>query len=122
MLYMVHFAFDLVDNTMHQRDTLLTLDECLPIYGAGHARNAARQLWNALKLEIFQPTDPLTEEAALKSVQVLVKTIYMENTLDETSENIEGLAKDACEECIKILKEPEKSQAKPAMKILSVFV
>jgi DNA repair/transcription protein MET18/MMS19 len=105
-----------------QRDTLLTLDECLPVYGASATRNAARQLWNALKLEIFQPTDPLTEEAALKSVQVVIKTIYSASSEEDSSEDMEGLAKEACEECIGILKEPEKSQAQPAMKVLCAFV
>jgi len=104
-----------------KRDTLATLDECLPVYGPGNARNAARQLWNALKLEIFQPTDPLTEEAALKSVRVLIKTIYS-NSAMELGDDIEGLAKDACAECVAILKEPEKSQARPAIKVLCAFV
>ncbi|KAI0035332.1 ARM repeat-containing protein [Vararia minispora EC-137] len=102
-------------------DALATLDECLPVYGASSVRNAARQLWNALKLEIFQPTDPLTEEAALKSVQVVIKTIYSSSS-ENPSQDLEGLAKDACHECITILKEPEKSQAQPAMKILCAFI
>ncbi|KZV63176.1 ARM repeat-containing protein [Peniophora sp. CONT] len=102
-----------------KRDVLLALDDCLPVYGAGHARTYARKLWNALKLEIFQPTDPHTEREALKSVQVLIKTIYSGGA---SSDDIEGLAKEACEECVVILKEPEKSQATPAMKTLCAFV
>ena len=35
-----------------QKDTLDTLDVCLPVYGAGVAREFARKLWNALKLEV----------------------------------------------------------------------
>ena len=99
----------------------MALDDCLPVYGAGHARTHARKLWNALKLEIFQPTDPHTERAALKSVQVLIKTIYSGGAAT-SSDDIEGLAKEACEECVVILKEPEKSQATPAMKTLCAFV
>ncbi|GJE98061.1 Dos2-interacting transcription regulator of RNA-Pol-II-domain-containing protein [Phanerochaete sordida] len=106
-----------------KRDTLQTLDACLPVYGASVAREHARKLWNTLKLEIFQPTDPETESMALHTVQVLIQTIYS-GTGAETSEDddIQGLARDACEECIRILKEPEKSQAKPAMKVLCAFV
>jgi DNA repair/transcription protein MET18/MMS19 len=56
-------------------------------------------------------------------MQVLVKTIYSEEEAAvESDEDIQGLARDACEECINILKEPEKSQAKPATKILCGFI
>ncbi|KAF8268710.1 ARM repeat-containing protein [Lactarius quietus] len=88
-----------------KRDTLQTLSVCLPVYGPNVARNFARKLWNSLKLEIFQPTDPETEEEALKTTQTVIKTIYADEVADA---EIEGLAKDACEECIQILKEPEK--------------
>ncbi|KAI0940934.1 hypothetical protein AcV7_003173 [Taiwanofungus camphoratus] len=107
-----------------KRDTLQTLDICLPVYGASVARNFARKLWNSLKLEIFQPTDSATEEAALKSTQVLIQTLYSRNETEHKSdeEDIQGLAKEACEECIQILREPEKSQAKPANKVLCAFM
>ena len=96
------------------------MDVCLPVYGSATARKFARKLWNTLKLEIFQPTDPLTEEYALKTTQVLIQTIHSEDS--QGSDDIEGLAKEASDECIHILKEPEKSQAKPAMKVLCAFV
>jgi DNA repair/transcription protein MET18/MMS19 len=38
------------------------------------------------------------------------------------AEDIQGLAREACEECIQILREPEKSQAKPAIKVLCAFI
>ncbi len=73
--------------------------------------------------QIFQPVDAETEEAALKTAQVLVKTIYLdEEAAVEQNEDVQGLARDACEECINVLKEPEKSQARPATKILCAFM
>jgi len=65
----------------------------------------------------------VTEAKALTATQDLVKTIYS-NRVDSQDEEqeIEGLAKDACEECIAILREPEKSQAKPAIKVLCAFM
>lgn len=102
-----------------KRDTLQTLALCLPVYGPSVAANSARKLWNSLKLEIFQPTDPETEGEALKTTQVLIKTIYADEVSDA---DLGGLAKDACSECIQILKEPEKSQAKPAIKVLCAFM
>jgi DNA repair/transcription protein MET18/MMS19 len=89
------------------------------VYGPSVAANSARKLWSSLKLEIFQPTDLETEVEALKSTQVLIKTIYADEVTDT---DLDGLAKDACEECIQILKEPEKSQAKPAIKVLCAFM
>ena len=56
-------------------------------------------------------------------MQVLIKTIYSsEEGENKAGEDIEGLAKDACEECIQILREPEKSQAKPAIKVMCAFM
>ncbi len=89
------------------------------MYGPRVAANFARKLWGSLKLEIFQPTDPETEQEALKATQVVIKTIYADEVTDA---EIDGLAKDACEECIQILKEPEKSQAKPAIKVICAFM
>ncbi|KAL0577529.1 hypothetical protein V5O48_004470 [Marasmius crinis-equi] len=103
-----------------KRDTLETMSVCFPVYGAPLARSNARKLWNALKLEIFQPIDPKTEEQALKTTQDLVKLIYSDG--QQADVNIEGLAKDACEECLMILREPEKSQAKHAIKVLCAFM
>ncbi|KAL1662729.1 RNAPII transcription regulator C-terminal-domain-containing protein [Schizophyllum commune] len=103
-----------------KRDVLQTMTLCIPVYGAAVARVNARKLWNALKLEIFQPTDHVTEAEALKTTQELVKTIYEESPADDS--DIQGLARDACEECIGILKEPEKSQAKYAIKVLCAFM
>jgi hypothetical protein len=76
-----------------------------------------------VQMEIFQPTDPLTEAAALMTTQVLIKTIYGDDGDDLSSdEDIRGLARDACEECLLILKEPEKSQARPAIKVMCAFM
>ena len=73
--------------------------------------------------QIFQPSDSFTEEEALKTTQMLVQTIYADQeTAMESTEDIEGLAREACEECIQILREPEKSQARPAIKILCAFM
>ncbi|KAF8909296.1 Dos2-interacting transcription regulator of RNA-Pol-II-domain-containing protein [Gymnopilus junonius] len=106
-----------------KKDALQTLGTCLPVYGSALARVSARKLWNALKLEIFQPVDQETEEEALKATQILVKTIYAdEEAAVEFNEDIQGLARNVCEECLQILKEPEKSQAKPATKILGAFM
>lgn len=54
---------------------------------------------------------------------MLVTTIYSEEEKAlELNDDIQGLARDACEECVHILGEPEKSQARPAIKILCAFM
>lgn len=74
-------------------------------------------------LKIFQPIDSITEQEALKTVQVLVQTIYAVQEGHETEEaDIQGLGREVCEECIEILREPEKSQAKHAIKIICAFM
>ncbi|KAH8832259.1 ARM repeat-containing protein [Flagelloscypha sp. PMI_526] len=114
-----------------KRDVLETMSICLPVYGAALSRSWGKKIWGTVKLEIFQPTDPQTETLALLTTQVLIRTIYSQNdeeAMDQdgdqatTKTEMEGLARDACEECITILKEPEKSQAKPAMKVLCAFI
>ncbi|KAM6497040.1 ARM repeat-containing protein [Amanita muscaria] len=106
-----------------KRDTLQTMAICFPVYGPALARSFARKLWSSIKLEIFQPTDPITEQEALKTMQELIKVIYSaEESSLENDEDIQGLARDACNECLQILKEPEKSQAKPATKVLCAFI
>lgn len=56
-------------------------------------------------------------------MQSLIKVIYSpEGSSLDSDVDIGGLARDACDECIQILKEPEKSQAKPAIKVLCAFI
>ncbi|KAJ7066235.1 ARM repeat-containing protein [Mycena amicta] len=102
-----------------KRDTLQTMSEAFPVYGPALARANARKLWNSLKLEIFQPTDNLTETEALLTLCSLIVTIHKGDSQDE---DVQGLARDACEECIGILREPEKSQARAAIKVLCAFM
>jgi DNA repair/transcription protein MET18/MMS19 len=114
------------------------MTECLPIYGASAAHRFARTMWDSLKIEVktyyiffwslltsfyhqvFQPTDLMTEGEALKAIQALVKTICASET--DGKEDIQAFPKEICEECIKILQEPEKSRAKHAIKILCTLV
>jgi DNA repair/transcription protein MET18/MMS19 len=49
----------------------------------------------------------------------LVVTIHADDAQDG---DVQGLARDACTERIGILREPEKSQAKPAVEVLCAFV
>ncbi|KAG1887770.1 Dos2-interacting transcription regulator of RNA-Pol-II-domain-containing protein [Suillus subluteus] len=105
-----------------KRDTLHAMDICLPVYGSTVSRELGKKIWSSLKLEIFQPTDPDTEHSALNTLQVLVRTMYTDESQDAVSEDsITGLARDMCSECMQALKEPEKAQARAAMKVICAF-
>lgn len=92
------------------------MSACLPVYGSALLATSYRKLWNSLKLEVFQPTDQETESVALFTLKALISTLYS-NVGDLSSDD--GLIAAICAECLDILKSPDTSQAKPAIKILS---
>lgn len=61
-------------------------------------------------------------ECALETTQTLIQVIYA--SVDDVSSDDppEGLGKHIVEECLDVLKEPEKSKAKPAVKVLAALV
>ena len=93
---------------------------CLPVYGPGTADANSKKLWNCLRLEIFQPVDVETEDSALLATQALVKTIYQGQ--DVQVDDIKGFARTITQECVDILKQPEKSQARHAVKTLCALL
>ena len=90
------------------------------MYGAGAADINSKKLWNCLRLEIFQPVDVETEDGALVATQVLMKTLY--ESQEVQVDDIEGLAKEITQECLDILKQPEKSQARHAIKTTCALI
>ncbi|KAF9508163.1 hypothetical protein BS47DRAFT_1350735 [Hydnum rufescens UP504] len=106
-----------------KRDTLQTLESCLPVYGRAVALNYAPELWESFKIEIFQPADPDTEGSALRATQSLIRTLYSLQDIPTSGEiQADGLIVDIVQECKKILREPEKSQAQHAIKLLSACI
>ena len=53
--------------------------------------------------------DEITENMALDTTEVLIRTIYSKQA--EVNTSAKGLATEICEECLDLLREPEKSQA-----------
>jgi DNA repair/transcription protein MET18/MMS19 len=80
----------------------------------------SKKLWNCLRLEIFQPVDVETEDSALSTTQVMVKTIY--EGQDVQIDGVEGFVKTITQECLDILKQPEKSQARHAIKTVCALL
>jgi len=80
----------------------------------------AKKLWNCLRLEIFQPVDTETEDSALLATQVMVGTIHVDH--DVQTEDFKGFVKEVTQECLDILKQPEKSQARHAIKTICALL
>jgi DNA repair/transcription protein MET18/MMS19 len=74
-----------------------------------------------VRFKIFQPIDQETAECALETTQTLIQVIYGSLGDASSSEAPEGLGKHIVEECLDVLKEPEKSKAKPAIKVLAAL-
>jgi hypothetical protein len=130
----------------YQRDTLQTIASCLPVYGVAVSRSHASKMWSTFKLEVrlkctflrlgchlqciralvrqqvFQPIDSETAECALETIQTLIRVIYPPVDSDVLDEAPEGLGQHIVGECLEVLKEPEKSKAKPAIKVMAALV
>ncbi|KAL4256995.1 MMS19 nucleotide excision repair protein [Pleurotus pulmonarius] len=100
-----------------KRDTLESLTVCLPVYGGGCILEHGRSIWNLLKIEVLQPTDPSTEAAALDAIKSFIRVISSADADQATPlrDVIYG-------ECVQKLREPEKSQAKASMKLLCTMI
>lgn len=115
-LLIVHLLY----SPSQQRDTLKALQVCLPVYGPGVANVNSKKIWNCLRLEIFQPVDVETEDGALLATQVLVKTIYEGPAIQ--IDDVKGFVENVTQECLDILKQPEKSQARHAIKTICALL
>lgn len=72
--------------------------------------------------QIFQPVDADTEGLALRAAQSLIRTLYPPPSSSEETLKPDGLVVDIVQDCKKILREPEKSQAQHAIKMLGALV
>ncbi|CAE7224793.1 unnamed protein product [Rhizoctonia solani] len=103
-----------------KRDTLRTMSLCLPVYGPAVAKSFAPQMWSSFKLEIFQPLDAETADKAVNALTTLLSVLGQDRgKSDSTEEGIDGLTEEVVTECLRVLREPEKSQAQHAIKIVN---
>ena len=70
-------------------------------------------------VQIFQPIDAETQGFGLTATKALITALY---GADGPDARVAGLAQAITEECLRILREPEKSQAKPASMVISALV
>ncbi|KIK80675.1 hypothetical protein PAXRUDRAFT_833382 [Paxillus rubicundulus Ve08.2h10] len=106
-----------------KRDTLQAMSACFPVYGLTVAREFGEKVWSALKLEIFQPIDPLTEQTSLDTLREFVRVLQPSSTpTDGLGDDIDAHVRTICNDCVEAIGEPEKAQAKAGMKALCTFV
>ncbi|KZP01584.1 ARM repeat-containing protein [Calocera viscosa TUFC12733] len=98
-------------------DTLLSMTVCFPVYGKAALQPVAQKMWDALRMEIFQPLNDEIQAYSLKTLISFVQTLY-----PPTNAEVDGLAVEITKECLGLLKEPERDQAKYAIKTLGAFL
>ncbi|WVQ79530.1 hypothetical protein IAT38_001629 [Cryptococcus sp. DSM 104549] len=98
------------------KDLMLSMAACFPVYGAEAVGERGDELWEGIKTEILYSSDTSIEAAALSALESLMRTLY------PTEKDVPtGLAQEIIKECLKILEEPDKSQAMGATKILAAM-
>ncbi|KAI5995445.1 ARM repeat-containing protein [Pisolithus albus] len=110
--------------SLRSRDTLRAMSLCLPVYGSSVARDLGSNIWSALKLEIFQPVDAATEEAALDTLQAFVRVLQSNPVVADQgrADDMDDFVRTVCVDCLDTFGEPEKPQARAGMKILCSFL
>ncbi|GAA5979071.1 hypothetical protein JCM5350_007056 [Sporobolomyces pararoseus] len=121
-----------------KRQTLQALVECFPIYGAKTCGEWSQRFCEALSLEVFHATETSLQDLALECFYSLFKTLYpdhdddrgrgggrgedteMKESVGEEEEEEKGIVVQVVENSLEELQEPEKRDAKPAMRILIV--
>ncbi|TIA93584.1 hypothetical protein E3P99_00068 [Wallemia hederae] len=107
-----------------KRDALLSIADALPVYGPGQVSLKSRKLWDAISIEILYSTDLETENVALNSLESLIRTLYQESEPTDLldARELPGIANVIFDVCYDALKEPEKSKASPAVKIVAALI
>ncbi|SGZ26113.1 BQ5605_C024g09837 [Microbotryum silenes-dioicae] len=134
----------------HQRQTLQALIICFPIYGAAVCGEWAGRFSEALSIEVFHATDSSMMELALECLRALYSTLYPDTSpvsittttiqsdekdgdaempaadADEITTSaptgVEGIAIKVVQNSLDELREPDKSNAKPAVQILNALI
>ncbi|GAA5964949.1 hypothetical protein JCM21900_001908 [Sporobolomyces salmonicolor] len=126
-----------------KRQTLQALTACFPIYGAAVSGEWAGRFSEALSIEVFHATDNTMMELALVTFHSLFATLYPDATslvVESTvhggegedaemataqplaHDGVEGVAVKVVENSLDELKEPDKNNAKPAVRILCALM
>ncbi|GAA5933513.1 Met18p [Sporobolomyces koalae] len=118
-----------------KRQTLEALRECFPIYGAATCGEWAGRFSEALSIEVFHATDTSMQDLALLTFHSLFATLYPDSDTNQTEQDggdqamrdaadaradevVKGIAVQVVKNSLDELEEPDKSNAKPAMRIL----
>ncbi|KAM0786372.1 hypothetical protein ACM66B_001840 [Microbotryomycetes sp. NB124-2] len=121
-----------------KRQTLQALIVSFTVYGGAVCGEWAARFAEALTIEIFHATETSLQDLSLSAMQSLFATLYPDETpasvesgdvhmaeLEDkgaTSEELAGVAVKVVGNAIEELKEPDKSNAKPACRVLSTLI
>lgn len=121
-----------------KRQTLQAVAACFPIYGARISGEWAARFAEALTVEVFHATDSGLQELALAAIRSLFATLYPDapqlhqishsreegdvDMLLPERELVAGVAVKVVDNSLEELKEPDKSNAKPAALVLTALM
>ncbi|GJN90351.1 hypothetical protein Rhopal_003362-T1 [Rhodotorula paludigena] len=129
-----------------KRQTMQALAACFPIYGAAASGEWAGRFSEALIIEVFHASDTDMQDLALTTMRSLFSTLYPDEdassapaTVDESvhappetedsemvparqDEQIEGVAVQVVQNSLDEMAEPDKNNAKPAVRILTALI
>ncbi|KAG2184461.1 hypothetical protein INT43_000370 [Umbelopsis isabellina] len=101
-----------------KKDSMETIAECAPVYGANALLPNIDELFDALKVEIFHATDAALEDTALVAIHSVVAALSTGISNDGANDPFEKALKPLVVECMINLKDPELKNAQPAGRIM----
>ncbi|KAI9256906.1 Dos2-interacting transcription regulator of RNA-Pol-II-domain-containing protein [Sporodiniella umbellata] len=104
-----------------KKDSMETLAACAPVYGAGALLPHMREIFNALKLEVYHATETSLEDVAVLAIGSVLSALSTGLSTDAQAPMETALAP-WIEDCITRLKDPDMKEAKQTGRILQAMV
>lgn len=114
---------------MSQKDLMLTMAACLPVYGPEAVGERKDELWECIKTEVrlhchtwsrpkadwqvMYSSDTSVEESALSALEGFIRALY-----PKPDSVPSGMAEEIVKQSLDVLQEPAKTQTLAATKIL----
>lgn len=103
-----------------KKDSLETLNACIPVYGASAVNEVMKTLVDNLRYEVINSGEDLVETLALQVIKTTVATVSDLGTEIAPPPTLLVLLRMLLDDAADQLKEPDQKMAKPAGRILAV--
>lgn len=102
-------------------DSYKALALCAPVYGPLELSNYLIQIWNAIRLEIFQVFNTNTEHAVLSALRSIVQTFTMSPIAGKPTETLAEFYKKVFEGCSNHLRDEDLRLLQPCSHLLEAI-